>query len=146
MPQFFVFWCWLLPQWWWLSWTLSESFCSDLCRAYNIHLDLTPLTALFTFFPIARKERQNRTKSGQIQIGTRHTMVLSESADELQLALHAGFDYFITLTWQWARLRLKSPASPLFTQPYILAQINENIKVPCHWPLCGEFTGHRWIQ
>ena len=25
------------------------------------------------------------------------------------------------------------------------AQIKENIKVPCHWPLWGELTGHRWI-
>ena len=21
----------------------------------------------------------------------------------------------------------------------------KNIKAPCHWPLCGEFTGDRWI-
>ena len=28
---------------------------------------------------------------------------------------------------------------------FILAQINENIKASCHWPLCGEFTGDRWI-
>ena len=33
----------------------------------------------------------------------------------------------------------------LFTQPFIQAQIKENIKAPRHWPLCGEFTGHRWI-
>ena len=26
------------------------------------------------------------------------------------------------------------------------AQIKENIKVPCHWPLWGEFTGDRWIH
>ena len=25
------------------------------------------------------------------------------------------------------------------------AQIKENIKTPRHWPLCGEFTGDRWI-
>ena len=25
------------------------------------------------------------------------------------------------------------------------AQIKENIKALCHWPLCGEFTGDRWI-
>ena len=25
------------------------------------------------------------------------------------------------------------------------AQIKENIKVPRHWPLCGQFTGNRWI-
>ena len=38
-----------------------------------------------------------------------------------------------------------SPALRLFTQPFIQTQIQENIKVPCQWPLCGEFTGDRWI-
>ena len=50
---------------------------------------------------------------------------------------------FITVTSQWARWRLKSPASPLCTQLVIEAQIKENIKAPRHWPLCGEFTGDR---
>ena len=42
--------------------------------------------------------------------------------------------------------RLKSPASPLFTQPFIRAHIKRNTKAPRHWPLCGEFTGdpHKW--
>ena len=39
----------------------------------------------------------------------------------------------------------KSPASRLFTQPFIQTQIRANIKAPRHWPLCGEFTGDRWI-
>ena len=39
---------------------------------------------------------------------------------------------------------LKSPVSRLFTQSFIQAQIKENIKVLCHWPLCGEFTNDRW--
>ena len=51
----------------------------------------------------------------------------------------------IKMTSQWARWRLKSPASRLFTQPFIQTQIKENIKAPRHWPLCGEFTGHRGI-
>ena len=51
----------------------------------------------------------------------------------------------ITVTSQWARLCFKSPASPLFTQPFIQAQIKENIKAPRHLPLCKEFTGDRWI-
>ena len=38
-------------------------------------------------------------------------------------------------------MRLKSPASRMFTQPFIQTQIKKNIKVPRHWPLCGEFTG-----
>ena len=33
----------------------------------------------------------------------------------------------------------------VFTQSFIQMQIKENIKAPRHWPLCGEFTGDRWI-
>ena len=51
----------------------------------------------------------------------------------------------ITVTSEWARWRLKSPASRLFTQPFIQAQIKENINAPRHWPLCGKFAGGRWI-
>ena len=51
----------------------------------------------------------------------------------------------ITVTSQWARWRLKSPASLLFTQLFVQAQIKENIKAPRHWLLCGEFVGVRWI-
>ena len=36
--------------------------------------------------------------------------------------------------------RLKLPASRLFIQPFIQAQIKENIKASRHWHLCGEFT------
>ena len=36
---------------------------------------------------------------------------------------------------------LTSLALRMFSQPFIQAQIKENIKVPRHWPLCGEFTG-----
>ena len=37
-------------------------------------------------------------------------------------------------------IRLKSPASLMFTQSFIQTQIKENIKAPRRWPLCGEFT------
>ena len=47
----------------------------------------------------------------------------------------------ITMTSQWVGWRLKSPASRLFTQPFIRAQIKENIKAPRHWPLCGNSPG-----
>ena len=57
---------------------------------------------------------------------------------------HYGTQH-ITVTSQWARWRLKSPALRLFTQSFIQTQIKENIKAPRHWPLCGEFTGDRWI-
>ena len=38
------------------------------------------------------------------------------------------------MTSELARWRFKSPASRLFTQPFIRAQIKENIKAPRHWP------------
>ena len=50
-----------------------------------------------------------------------------------------------TVTSPWMRWRLKSPALRVLTQPFIQAQIKENIKAPCHWPLCWKFTGDRWI-
>ena len=36
--------------------------------------------------------------------------------------------------------RLESPASLLLTQPFMQAQIKENIKALRHWPLCVDFT------
>ena len=44
-----------------------------------------------------------------------------------------------------ASVALWLPASRLFTQPFIQAQIKESIRAPCHWPLCGEFTWDGWI-
>ena len=54
------------------------------------------------------------------------------------LLSHTTHDADVIIGPRW---RLKSPASRLFT----LVQIKENIKVPRHWPLCGEFTGDLWI-
>ena len=54
--------------------------------------------------------------------------------------------WYITVTTYWVRLCLKSPASQLFTQPFIQAQIEENIKAPRLWPFWGEFTGHRHAE
>ena len=39
----------------------------------------------------------------------------------------------------------QTPTSRLITQPFIQAQIKENIKAPRDWALCGEFTGNRYI-
>ena len=59
----------------------------------------------------------------------------------LPLLSRQPHDWYITVTSQWACCRLKSPASRLFTQTSIPAQIKEIIKTLRHWPLCGEFTG-----
>ena len=54
----------------------------------------------------------------------------------------------ITVTSLWVRWRLKSPASPLFTQGFIQSQIKESIKAPRHWPLCRKRwpvnSPHKW--
>ena len=44
----------------------------------------------------------------------------------------------VTLSLYWAQWCLKSQASRLFAQPFVQAQINENIKSARHWPLWGE--------
>ena len=51
----------------------------------------------------------------------------------------------ISVTSQWAQRRLNSPASRLFAQPFVEAQIKEIIKAPRDWSLWGEFTGDQWI-
>ena len=38
-----------------------------------------------------------------------------------------------------------SPMSSQITQPFIRAQIEENMKAPRYWPLYGEFTSGRWL-
>ena len=63
-----------------------------------------------------------------------------------ELSVQLGMDMLrITVTSLWARWRLKSPASRLFTELFIRAHIKENITAPCLWPLCGDFTEDRWI-
>ena len=57
----------------------------------------------------------------------------------------AGFEIVHYRDVLMGTMRLKSSAPRLFTQPFIRAQIKENIKAPRHWPLWGEFTGDRWI-
>ena len=48
----------------------------------------------------------------------------------------------ITVTSWWTRWPLKLLASRLFAQPFVPAQIKENIKAPHYWPLWGGI--HRW--
>ena len=71
-----------------------------------------------------------------------------QNVAEQSVQISLQFAGFI-LALRWRRngrdCVLKSPASRLFTQPFIQTQIKENIKSPRHWPLCGEFTGDRWI-
>ena len=58
--------------------------------------------------------------------------------------VYVGQRSVITMTSLWTRWRLKSPASWLFTQPFIQPQITENIKALRHWPLWNKIKSVRW--
>ena len=52
--------------------------------------------------------------------------------------------------WEFTSVIMGAMASQIISltivySPFIQAQIKENLKAPRHWPLWGEFTGHRWI-
>ena len=51
----------------------------------------------------------------------------------------------ITVTFWWARWRLKSLASRLFSQKFVQAQAKKKVKAPRHWRFWRELTGDRWI-
>ena len=75
--------------------------------------------------------------------------IISKTYECIWLRIHMH-DVFIrcntiTVTLKRERWRLKSPATRLFTQPFIQAQIKQNIKFLRHLPECGEFIGDRWI-
>ena len=79
------------------------------------------------------------------QTYTNEQWFISRITDRLFLLIYSISELGIAVTSEWARWRLKSSASQLFTHPFIQAQIKENIQAPRNWPLCGEFTGDRWI-
>ena len=51
----------------------------------------------------------------------------------------------ITVTYQWASWRLKSPASRLFSQSFVQAYIKENIRAQRYWPVWAESTDDQWF-
>ena len=52
-----------------------------------------------------------------------------------------------TLRWRHNEHDCVSNRQPqhYLLNPFGQTQIKENIKAPRYWPLCGEFTGDRWI-
>ena len=93
---------------------------------------------------IGRKTRNNKFELPKFNV-----LVITVSADGLapwgartsagtlmarkEFLFARPYTYPITVTSEWARWRLKSPAPRLFDQPFVQAQIKENI------------TGDRWI-
>ena len=73
---------------------------------------------------------------GRIRVFAHYTISLSSLCTlVLTVWKHWKYKMLITMTSQWTWWRLKSPASRLFTQAFVQAQIKKNIKAPRHWPL-----------
>ena len=74
-----------------------------------------------------------------VQCWTRQTFYSTKLPTEISAPGHVSVrDYFvITVTSQWTWWHLKSPASRLFTQVLIQAQIKENIRWPVNSPHKG---------
>ena len=69
--------------------------------------------------------------------------------NDLLIAI-AGFNDGYLIVSRWFPPSLASTicslnATTRFTQPFVQAQMKENIKAPRHWLLWGEFTVDRWI-
>ena len=80
------------------------------------------------------------TSSCQVRALMNYYIPLLTSVWLIRIAL------IITVTSQWARWHLHSPALRLFTEPFVQAQMKENIKSSRYWLLWAEFTGERWIS
>ena len=109
----------------------SETSCYQLCRH--------EFSSILQIWMFSIPDLENiKCNTHQTWLGYSHSLDLPNATFSLT------WYYHITMTSQWARWRLKSPASRLFIQPFIQVQIKENIKAPRHWPSWGEFTSDRW--
>ena len=116
----------------------SPEFYTLLVRRLVVPQNKTLHTAL----PLTNQEQMGTCEGRFVSRGAKWAAVYSPGVE-----MDIQMDRPITVTSQWTRWRIKSPASRLFTQPFIQTQIKENIKALRHWPLCDEFTGdrYRWI-
>ena len=97
----------------------------------------------FTANPLCTKSKQviNASKRSHLNWPPQCAYLTHCHMNKMTNVVQTTTDSNITMTSWWVGLRLKSPASRLFTQPFIQAEIKENIKAPRNWPLCEEFTG-----
>ena len=120
----------------------SRQFVHKLMLANNNEsikaLSVLP-TSVLRIYPVTQTKA--KTRSMYPELCTQFVfcyILLWVDTDRLKLYIH------------YNDVILGSIASPIissqvFTQLFIQMQIKESIKAPRHWPLCGEFTGGRWI-
>ena len=75
----------------------------------------------------------------------------STSFDHMYVKICTNINYSVPNMLYWLNqdtayvTRSVGVVSNIFAQPFVQAQIKENIKAPYHWPLWGEYTGDRCI-
>ena len=138
---------------------MSISALYEQCQEANKNYFITRLNNYFDHFNI----REILAPSSNMLMRVHFDGLVQERRHSIANALESRLSYTNPSIWQYilgfgnalhcfhynyvimARWRLKSPASSLFTQPFIQEQIKENIQAPRHWPLCGEYTGDQCI-
>ena len=76
-----------------------------------------------------------------------HLVVVVLASWPLQMFVLATIKQLTSLQWRHNKRDVVSNHQPHDFLLILLSQVQfkENIKAPRHWPLCGEFTGGRWI-
>ena len=131
-----------LEQYWWSGTARFLTACNDPETKHDGGLSSTNLTV--SSWWRHQKETCSALLALCVGISPATSVVMRKAFPCHDVIIHY-LKSLITMTSLWARWRLISPASRLFTQAFIQSQIKENIKAPRQWPLWGDFTGDRWI-
>ena len=112
-------------------------YCTEtlsLCDAHQINSIVWNVYMLVRIYGLIKKHCGNHNQ-------IKHKSTTISNSDTMK-ALHSLKHYNQVMMGAMAS-QITSIAS--VTQPFIQARTKENIKVPRHWPLWGEFTSNRWI-
>ena len=117
-------------------WGLGVHFISDIQQQHRVHD--SKITGKIEYFVMKYMWWHQMTSATRV----RQNICIQAISHWLHMTLTG-----IALQWRHnGRECVSSHQShDCFTQPFIQAQIKQNIKAPCHWPLSGEFSGDRWI-
>ena len=109
----------------------------DVSTGRKIHDSLWPAFSIIALLCYISGEQQTTTNLRKCQTGA-----FELSTNSMNNPMRGGLKRHLLSFRQVINV---TPAWRLFTQAFIQTQIKENIKAPRHWPMCGEFTGDRWI-
>ena len=109
-----------------ISYAIEVTFRKWIKNNYHVHVFIFFFDCFFTLILKMQSNTQqyHRFYAVYKTYFSSGTWILDLSHDQIWA------NWLADVTW-----RRKSPASRLFTQPFIQAQIKVNIKAPRHWPM-----------